>query len=160
MHFPYKILPNVDVMKQNNPVFHVQLAYHCILSAMPRTTMTSPSTPNDIRCKTYPLCVNPGILLWNCEKIHILRVWFGIFLWNMSWLHSHSPGEIKYSYHPGTYHFANIQCVLRQECFMPRLECMTHCWYSQTPGRTECLILYKSVISHALWTKIWWIGIR
>ena len=31
-----------------------------ILCLTPRTTVTSLSMPKDTRCKTHPLCVNPG----------------------------------------------------------------------------------------------------
>ena len=32
-----------------------------ILCLTPRTSVTSLSASNDTRCKTYPLCVNPGV---------------------------------------------------------------------------------------------------
>ena len=35
-----------------------------------RTTVTSLSTPKDTRCKTHPLCVNPGVPFWTREKTH------------------------------------------------------------------------------------------
>ena len=46
-----------------------------ILCLIPRTTVTSLSAPKDTRCcKTHPLCVNPGVPFWTCEKTHKLRV--------------------------------------------------------------------------------------
>ena len=44
-----------------------------ILCLIPRTTVTSLSTPKDTRCKPHPLCVNPGVPFWTREKTHKLR---------------------------------------------------------------------------------------
>ena len=44
-----------------------------ILCLIPRTTVTSLSAPKDTRCKTHPLCVNPGVPVWTREKTHKFR---------------------------------------------------------------------------------------
>ena len=44
-----------------------------ILCFIPRTTVTSLGAPKEIRCKTHPLGVNPGILFWTREITHMLR---------------------------------------------------------------------------------------
>ena len=36
--------------------------------------MTSLRAPKDARCKTHPLCVNPGVPFWTREKTHRLLV--------------------------------------------------------------------------------------
>ena len=41
----------------------IKLKYNpAILCPIPRTTVTSQSATKEIRCKTHPLSVNPGIL--------------------------------------------------------------------------------------------------
>ena len=48
-------------------------AKRAILCLIPRMTVTSPSAPKDTRCKSHPLCVNPGVPFWMREKTHKLR---------------------------------------------------------------------------------------
>ena len=35
--------------------------FFTILCLVPRMTVTSLSAPKDTRCKTHPVCVNPGV---------------------------------------------------------------------------------------------------
>ena len=46
---------------------------YIILCLIPRTTVTSLSASKNTCCKTHPLCVNPGVPFWTCEKTHKLR---------------------------------------------------------------------------------------
>ena len=42
-------------------IIHRPVLLAAILCLIPRTTVTSLITPKDTRCKTHPLCVNPGV---------------------------------------------------------------------------------------------------
>ena len=65
----------VDIINQFEPVpenskngwlgidGECHLSFWFILCLIPRTTVTSLSEPKDTRCKTYPLCINPGVPL-------------------------------------------------------------------------------------------------
>ena len=44
-----------------------------ILWLIPRTTVTSLSSPKDTRCKTHHICVNAGVPFWTRDKTHKLR---------------------------------------------------------------------------------------
>ena len=69
-----------------------------ILCLIPRTTVTSLSTISDTRCKTHPLCVNPGIhsFLNSSENTQVWRAITNVFLRNTRWRYSRSWVETKY----------------------------------------------------------------
>ena len=69
-----------------------------LLCLIPRTTVMSLIALKDTRCKTHPLCVNPGVPFWTREKTHKLRARYSsIFVQNTRWRHGRSRGETKYS---------------------------------------------------------------
>ena len=53
----------------------LQFLSHSILYLIPRTTVTSLRAPKFTRCKTHPLCVNPGVPFWTRELTHKRARW-------------------------------------------------------------------------------------
>ena len=52
---------NIPLMALIICITFVITTLQTILCLIPRTTVTSLSAPKDTRCKTHPLCVNPGV---------------------------------------------------------------------------------------------------
>ena len=69
-----------------------------ILCLILRTTVTSLSASKNTRCKTHPLCVNPGVPFWTWENTQVAHAMTSVFLRNTRWCHGRSRGETKYSW--------------------------------------------------------------
>ena len=74
--FKYNLIESLKILQYYSDVIVLKVRRTQsppILCLIPRMTVTSLIALQDTRCKTHPVCVNPGVPFWTREKTHKFR---------------------------------------------------------------------------------------